>query len=100
MESETRCKVSGAWSPTMPEGLAFEVSHHPLTMKQVVNLIVTMERFKGHEAPVSTEFRDEDLLNMMLDSFMEGNADALFTGFTNGQKNPEKKKNQTTLCFP
>lgn len=63
--------MSGAWSPTMPEGLAFEVSHHPLTMKQVVNLIVTMERFKGHEAPVSTEFRDEDLLNMMLDSFME-----------------------------
>ncbi|TNN54615.1 Interleukin-1 beta [Liparis tanakae] len=71
MESETRCKVSGAWSPTMPEGLAFEVSHHPLTLKKVVNLIVAMERLKGREAPVSTEFGDEDLLSMMLDSFIE-----------------------------
>ncbi|XP_034398416.1 interleukin-1 beta-like [Cyclopterus lumpus] len=71
MESEMKCNVSDTWSPKMPEGLDFEVSHHPLTMKQVVNLIVAMERFKGSESLTSTEFRDEDLLSMMLDSFME-----------------------------
>ncbi|XP_068455000.1 interleukin-1 beta-like [Clinocottus analis] len=71
MESEMNCNVSNMWNSKMPEGLDFEISHHPLTMKQVVNLIVTMERFKGSASPMSTEFRDEDLLNMMLDSIVE-----------------------------
>nr|AFH88676.1 interleukin-1 beta [Trachidermus fasciatus] len=71
MESEMKCKASNMWSSTMPEGLDFEISHHPLTMRQVVNLIIAMERFKGSESPISTEFRDEDLLNEILYSFEE-----------------------------
>ena len=75
MESEMKCNVSEKWSPMMPKGLDFEVSHHPLTMRQVVNLIIAMERFKdsGSESVMSTEFRDEHLLDMMLDSVVEGN---------------------------
>lgn len=68
-----RCNVSEMWSPNMPEGLDFEISHHPLTMKQVVNLVIAMERFKGShsESVQGTGFRDEDLLNIMLDNFVE-----------------------------
>lgn len=68
------CNVSEMWSPKMPEGLDFEISYHPLTMKRVVNLIFAMERFKGgrSETVQGTGFRDEDLLNIMLENLVEG----------------------------
>ncbi|XP_074494942.1 interleukin-1 beta-like [Sebastes fasciatus] len=73
MESEMTCNVSEMWSPKMPEGLDFEISYHPLTMKRVVNLIFAMERFKGgrSETVQGTGFRDEDLLNIMLENLVE-----------------------------
>lgn len=69
------CNVSDMWSPKMPEGLELEYVHHPLTMKRVVNLIIAMERLKagGSEPVLSTEFRDEHLLSIMLESIVEGN---------------------------
>lgn len=73
MESEMKCNVSEMWTPKMPKGLKLEISHHPLTMRQVVNLIVAMERFKGStsESVLSTDFRDENLLNIMLEGIVE-----------------------------
>ena len=58
----------------MPQGLDLEISHHPLTMRRVVNLVVTMERLKASKSEFScgTEFRDEDLLNMIVESAIEG----------------------------
>nr|XP_046241951.1 interleukin-1 beta-like isoform X2 [Scatophagus argus] len=60
-------------SSKLTEGLELEITHHPLTMKRVVNLIIAMERFKGttSEPLLSTEFRDESLLNIVLDNFVE-----------------------------
>ena len=59
----------------MPKGLDLEISHHPLTMKRVANLIIAMERIKAttSESVLSTEFRDENLLSILLDSIVEGN---------------------------
>lgn len=59
----------------MPQGLDLEITHHPLTMKRVVNLIIATERMKGSQSEhlLGTEFRDENLLNIMLDSIVEGN---------------------------
>ncbi len=70
-----KCNVSGMWSPKMPEGLGLEITHHPLTMRHVVNLIIALERLKGSrsESALSTEIRDEQLLNIMLESVVEGN---------------------------
>lgn len=85
MESVRESNGSGAWSPKMPQGMDFEISRHPLTMKQVVNLIIAMERFKGNgsELLMSSEFRDEDMLNIMLDGLVEGNpAEATFVCFS------------------
>ncbi|KAG7490333.1 interleukin-1 beta [Solea senegalensis] len=60
-------------SPVMPKGLDLEISQHPLTMRRVVNLIIAMERLKASrsESVLSTEFRDENLLNIMLESIVE-----------------------------
>uniref|UniRef100_H3BVV5 Interleukin-1 n=1 Tax=Tetraodon nigroviridis TaxID=99883 RepID=H3BVV5_TETNG len=58
----------------MPEGLDLEISHHPLTMKSVVNLIIALDRMKSissSESLLSTEFRDENLLNIMLETVVE-----------------------------
>ncbi|KAM4615808.1 interleukin-1 beta-like [Polymixia lowei] len=56
----------------MPQGLDLEISHHPLTMRRMVNLVIAMERLKGmSQSPLSSEFRDEDLLNIMLESIVE-----------------------------
>ncbi|KAI3372550.1 hypothetical protein L3Q82_023034 [Scortum barcoo] len=73
MEFEKKCNMSEMWRPKMPEGLDLEIIHHPLTMKQVVNLIVALGRLKGNkqELVLSTEFRDEQLLDIMLESIVE-----------------------------
>ena len=44
----------------MPQGLDLEISHHPLTMRRVVNLVVAMKRLKASksEFSCSTEFRE------------------------------------------
>lgn len=59
----------------MPEGLGLEIAHHPITMKSVVNLVIAMERLKGNvlDSPRGTEFTDENLLNILLESAVEGN---------------------------
>ncbi|XP_074526963.1 interleukin-1 beta-like [Halichoeres trimaculatus] len=73
MDSQIQCSMSEKWTPKMPKGLDLEISHHPLKMKQVANLIIAMERLKNSvsETLLSTEFRDENLLNIMLDSIVE-----------------------------
>nr|AAP33156.1 interleukin-1b [Pagrus major] len=73
MQSGMTCNVGEMWGPKMPNGLDLEITHHPLTMKRVVNLIIAMERLKGNvsESPRSTEFTDENLLNMLLESAVE-----------------------------
>lgn len=67
MESEMTCCSAPIWSPKMPQGLDLEISRHPLTMRQVVNLVIAMERFKTS----LSDFRDENLLSVMLESIME-----------------------------
>nr|ATL37891.1 IL-1beta [Verasper variegatus] len=73
MESKMQCNVSQMWSPKMPQGLDLEISHHPMTMRRVVNLIIAVERLKdsGSEAVMSTSFRDDSLLNIMMESIVE-----------------------------
>nr|UYI29298.1 interleukin 1b [Platax teira] len=72
MESEMKCNVSEKWSPRMPVGMDLEITHHPKTLKRVVNLIIAMDRWKDYsESLLSTEFRDENLLNMMLENIVE-----------------------------
>uniref|UniRef100_A0A3Q0SH08 Interleukin-1 n=1 Tax=Amphilophus citrinellus TaxID=61819 RepID=A0A3Q0SH08_AMPCI len=55
------------------KGLDLEVSRHPLTMKCVANLIIAMERIKASisEPVLSTDFQDEHLLSIMLESIVE-----------------------------
>nr|ALG62453.1 interleukin-1 beta [Etroplus suratensis] len=73
MESKMSCNMAEMWSLKMPKGLDLEISHHPKKMKSVVNLILAMERFKGStsEPVLSTDFRDESLLTIMLESIVE-----------------------------
>ncbi|XP_033974622.1 interleukin-1 beta-like [Trematomus bernacchii] len=71
MEFEMKCNMSQMWSSDVQSGLDFEITHHPLTMRKVVNLIIAMERMKGSESTLSTEFRDENLLNFIMDSIVE-----------------------------
>ena len=75
MESTMKCNVSEMWSPKMPKGLDLEISNHPVTMRHVANLFIAMERLKAgtSESVLSTEFRDDNLLNMVLESIVEGN---------------------------
>ncbi|KAM6930403.1 interleukin-1 beta [Xenentodon cancila] len=73
MESKMTCDVSDMWGKVLPAGLNLEISRHPLTMRRVVNLIITMERLKTPktESVISTDFRDENLLSFMLESIVE-----------------------------
>nr|AZL87291.1 interleukin-1 beta [Trachinotus ovatus] len=73
MESEMKCNISQMWSPKLPKGLDLEISHHPMTMKHVANLIIALERLRAGtpESVLSTEFRDENLVGIMLESLVE-----------------------------
>ncbi|CAB1322360.1 unnamed protein product [Coregonus sp. 'balchen'] len=54
MEFESNCCLmkntsdSVAWSSKLPHGLDVEISHHPSTLRCVVNLIIAMERINEH----------------------------------------------------
>nr|AFV60963.1 interleukin-1 beta [Rachycentron canadum] len=73
MDSEMKCNVSEMQSPKMPKGLDLELSNHPSTMRRVANLIIGMDKLKAgaSESVLSTEFRDENLINVMLGNIME-----------------------------
>lgn len=74
MESQKKSSVSNMWSSKMPKGLDLEISHHPVTLKSVVNLIIAMERLKSNtsDSLLSTDFSDDSLINIMLDNIVEG----------------------------
>ncbi|CAL8328402.1 unnamed protein product [Arctogadus glacialis] len=61
------------WSDRMPQGMDLEITNHPLTMKQVVNLVIAIDRLKGSQSEKvqSSEFRDEDLLNLLLENALD-----------------------------
>nr|AVN89878.1 interleukin-1 beta [Monopterus albus] len=73
MASEMACNVREMWSSNLLKGLNLEIAYHPMTMRRVVNLIIATERLKSRrsEAVLSTAFRDENLLNIMLESIVE-----------------------------
>ncbi|TMS03291.1 Interleukin-1 beta [Larimichthys crocea] len=74
MESEMKCNVTEMWSHKMPMGLDLEVTHHPRTMKHVVNLIIAIERLKSSSSELllsASEFRDENLLSFVLENIVE-----------------------------
>lgn len=86
MESQMKSNSHKMLKSKMPEGLDLEISHHPLTMKKVVNLIIALDRLKGSsrggscfEPLLSTEFRDENLLSIMMDTVVEGKCRAAFS---------------------
>lgn len=98
------CNVSEMWGKKMPEGLDLEISHHPRTMKHVVNLIIALERLKAGrpESVISTDFRDENLLNIMLESIVEGNQGFLSEPIQCwSQTDEDRDKNNITnqACF-
>ncbi|KAJ3580615.1 hypothetical protein NHX12_034313 [Muraenolepis orangiensis] len=72
--SMKRTSSSERWSGRMPQGMDLERIKHPLTMRQVVNLVIAVDRLDGrsHSKTVrSSEFRDEDLINILLESAVE-----------------------------
>lgn len=83
MESQMKSNISLTLKSKMPEGLDLEISHHPLTMKTVASLIIALDRLKGSsgscsESLLSTAFTDESLLNIMMDTVVEGECRAPF----------------------
>ncbi|KAM9810268.1 interleukin-1 beta [Neosynchiropus ocellatus] len=73
MASSMKRSLSDQWRPRLPEGLDLELTSHPHTLRDVVNLVIAVGRLKsGESEPVlSTAFRDENLLDIMLDSIVE-----------------------------
>uniref|UniRef100_A0A8C7Y4N3 Interleukin-1 n=1 Tax=Oryzias sinensis TaxID=183150 RepID=A0A8C7Y4N3_9TELE len=72
-ESEMACHKSDMYRMKMSHGLHLEISHHPHSMRSVVNLIIAIDRLKAGrmEEVMGTDFRDEHLLSVMLESILE-----------------------------
>lgn len=75
MEAVMTCNMPKRWNPKMPKGLDLEFTHHPISMRRVVNIIIALERLKARssESVLGTEFRDENLLNLIFENIVEGN---------------------------
>ncbi|KAK2838078.1 hypothetical protein Q5P01_015290 [Channa striata] len=67
------CSVIKGYSPMMPKGIGLEVTHNASRLKTVVNLIIATERLmvKNSKSVLSTDFSDEHLLHIMLESIIE-----------------------------
>ncbi|XP_048877305.1 interleukin-1 beta [Brienomyrus brachyistius] len=52
-------------------GIKLEVTLHPHNMRQVVNLIIATHRIKNNQRLNGTEFSDQELLSIMLESVVE-----------------------------
>ncbi|MEQ2283684.1 hypothetical protein AMECASPLE_014099 [Ameca splendens] len=72
MESKN-CNMSRMWTKKMSKGVNLEIFQQPPSMKSVANLIIAMERLKGgmSAAVQSTDFSDENLLTILLESVVE-----------------------------
>uniref|UniRef100_A0AAZ3SSX0 Interleukin-1 n=1 Tax=Oncorhynchus tshawytscha TaxID=74940 RepID=A0AAZ3SSX0_ONCTS len=71
------CILIASWSSKLPQGLDVEISHHPITLRCVANLIIVMERLNGGKGFALG--RDESLLNFLLESAVEGSSRAAFS---------------------
>ncbi|XP_026198056.1 interleukin-1 beta [Anabas testudineus] len=73
MEAVMTCNMPKRWNPKMPKGLDLEFTHHPISMRRVVNIIIALERLKARssESVLGTEFRDENLLNLIFENIVE-----------------------------
>nr|XP_023682201.1 interleukin-1 beta-like [Paramormyrops kingsleyae]XP_023682202.1 interleukin-1 beta-like [Paramormyrops kingsleyae] len=82
LECSDGCGVKSEMSPQHPfkregslcdlhSGIKLEVTLHPHNMRQVANLIITMHRIKNNQRLKGTEFSDQELLNIMLESVVE-----------------------------
>ncbi|XP_077570430.1 interleukin-1 beta [Stigmatopora nigra] len=69
MATEKRCHIS----PELPAGLGLEFSHHPVTMRQLVTLVVSIKRFK--DGPTKTALENkltaEGSCSINIDDIME-----------------------------
>ncbi|MEQ2203599.1 hypothetical protein XENOCAPTIV_001183 [Xenoophorus captivus] len=65
--------MSRMWTKKMSKGVNLEIFQQPPSMKSVANLIIAMERLKGgmSAAVQSTDFSDENLLTILLESVVE-----------------------------
>lgn len=68
-QNNSNMESQNKWSVKMSKGLDMEIIHHPPKMRSVVNLIIAMERL---QTAGMFEFRDEELLSFMRESFIEG----------------------------
>ncbi|XP_015253101.1 PREDICTED: interleukin-1 beta-like [Cyprinodon variegatus] len=73
MESKKSCNLAQLLTKKMPKGVDLEISQQPPSMRSVANLIIAMERLKAgmSEKIMSTDFSDEHLLSIMLESVVE-----------------------------
>ncbi|XP_026177195.1 interleukin-1 beta-like [Mastacembelus armatus] len=73
MEFNMTCDMSEIREAKMPNGLDLEIIYHPMRMKSLVNLVIAIERLKSRKSAsvLCTEFRDENLLSIMLESIVE-----------------------------
>ena len=55
----------------MDKGINLEMWRHSSSMKQVVNIIIALKRMK-HIKTKSSEFGEEEVLNIIMDSVIQG----------------------------
>uniref|UniRef100_A0AAZ3QL27 Interleukin-1 n=1 Tax=Oncorhynchus tshawytscha TaxID=74940 RepID=A0AAZ3QL27_ONCTS len=67
--SRSNYKDNMEFDSKLPQGLDVEISHHPITLRCVANLIIAMERLNGGKGFALG--RDESLLNFLLESALE-----------------------------
>lgn len=60
----------------MHEDIKLVMSKHSSSMKQVVNIIIALKRMK-HVKPMSSEFGEEEVLNIIMEKVIQGTTSKL-----------------------
>lgn len=70
--------VSQSGRCDLHEGLRIEVTKEPLSMRQVANVVIALQRLKLTQNIQSTEFTDQELFNVFIDNVIEGAVQTLY----------------------
>ncbi|XP_076842553.1 metal transporter CNNM3 [Brachyhypopomus gauderio] len=80
------------------EGIQIEIQEQPCSMRQLVTIVIAMQKFKSHQRVQSTMFTDHELLNIIIENVAEESMAKVMHSHVSNTYNKQKTGVMCTVC--